>query len=201
MKRIASIVLTAFALLCLSISSCGNNKKEVLSKVPIKNEIMGIKLGEEASRSEIENAFSTAIGMDFRSYEQEQEKGKLIRTSTSIWYFLYGGGAWTYADILLDEKNRVKDIEFTFSNKENESAENQFEVLKASLVQKYGEYNIRQAPDKFKSLLKWTDGVTSIGLSYYEGRALNGENRFFCTLFYVDDVLANPYSEQKAADL
>ncbi len=191
--------MTAFALLCLSISSCGNNKKEVLSKVPIKNEIMGIKLGEEASRSEIENAFSTAIGMDFRSYEQEQEKGKLIRTSTYIWNFQYGGSAWTYADILLDEKNRVYDIEFSSSYESMESAKKQFDLLKASLVQKYGKYNIRRAPDK--SVLKWTDGVTSIGLSHYEGRALNGENRFFCTLFYVYDVLANPYREQNAADL
>ena len=67
------------------------------------------------------------------------------------------------------------------------------------MVQKYGEYNTIQAPDK--NILEWTDGVTSIGLTLYKSSTQSGENRFFCSLFYLDDVLYNAFVEQNVPDL
>ena len=91
------------------------------------------------------------------------------------------------------------DIEFSSSYEGKERAKKHFDVLKASLEQKYGECNVIQTPDRI--ILEGTDGVTSVCLTRYESSTLNGENRFFCSLVYIDDVLYNTFAAQNTPDL
>ena len=61
MKSVASIVTIMIASLLLW--ACGNNTpKRIVSEVPIKTEVLGLKLGDVSSEKAVEKALAKATG-------------------------------------------------------------------------------------------------------------------------------------------
>jgi hypothetical protein len=98
--------------------------------------------------------------------------------------FSFGGHNWSYADFNLNEESLLCAISFVHSYENIERAKEQYEELVETLTQKYGRYNRND-----ESSVYWTDGTTSVGTRFEESSAINGNDRSFCYLYYVDNTL------------
>lgn len=65
------------------------------------------------------------------------------------------------------------------------------------LTQKYGQGN---SNEEFQNIF-WTDDTNSVGLTYVESSAINGNDRSFCSLYYVNRELAHALEEANTPDI
>ena len=97
----------------------------------------------------------------------------------------------------LDKDKKIAQISIVASFENIERAKEQFNAAGQVFTQKYGQGNINQeAQNAF-----WTDDTNSVGLSYMESSALNGEDRSFCTLYYVSRELYTALEEANIPDV
>ena len=196
MKSIASIVTIMTASLLLW--ACGNNTpKRIVSEVPIKTEVLGLKLGDVSSEKAVEKALAKATGKYVLTESQKNGIATVVRAIPTSLEIAYGGLSWHYVDVTLDKEKKITQIAIVASFENIERAKEQFNTAGQVFTQKYGQGNINQeAQNAF-----WTDDTNSVGLSYMESSAINGEDRSFCTLYYVNRDLYNALEEANIPDV
>ena len=170
--------------------SCGNRTGGmIISDTKIKADVLGIKLCEKADKNSIEAALSRVTDNAFITYEEKIGPGSAVRCVPIALTINYGGQAWNYCDTHLNEANEVMEVDLVASFESVERAKDLFDSMVAKLSEKYGKGNI-EGSDAF-----WTDGVNGIGLSYSESSAINGNDRSFCTLGYMNRDLMQTFQE------
>ena len=196
MKSIASIVTIMTASLLLW--ACGNNTpKRIVSEVPIKTEVLGLKLGDVSSEKAVEKALAKATGKYVLTESQKNGIATVVRAIPTSLEIAYGGLSWHYVDVTLDKEKKIAQIAIVASFENIERAKEQFNTAGRVFTQKYGQGNINQeAQNAF-----WTDDTNSVGLSYMESSAINGEDRSFCTLYYVSRDLYKALEEANIPDV
>ena len=196
MKSIASIVTIMTTSLLLW--ACGNNTpKRIVSEVPIKTEVLGLKLGDVSSEKAVEKALAKATGKYVLTESQKNGIATVVRAIPTSFEIAYGGLSWHYVDVTLDKEKKIAQISIVASFENIERAKEQFNAAGRVFTQKYGQGNINQeAQNAF-----WTDDTNSVGLSYMESSAINGKDRSFCTLYYVNRDLYNALEEANIPDV
>lgn len=196
MKSVASIVTIMTASLLLW--ACGNNtQKRIVSEVPIKTEVLGLKLGDVSSEKAVEKALTKATGKYVLTESQKNGIATVVRAIPTSLEIAYGGLSWHYVDVTLDKEKKIAQIAIVASFENIERAKEQFNTAGQVFTQKYGQGNVNQeAQNAF-----WTDDTNSVGLSYMESSALNGEDRSFCTLYYVSRELYTALEEANIPDV
>lgn len=196
MKSVASIVTIMTASLLLW--ACGNNTpKRIVSEVPIKTEVLGLKLGDVSSEKAVEKALTKATGKYVLTESQKNGIATVVRAISASLEIAYGGLSWHYVDVTLDKEKKIAQIAIVASFENIERAKEQFNTAGQVFTQKYGQGNINQeAQNAF-----WTDDTNSVGLTYMESSALNGEDRSFCTLYYVNRDLYTALEEANIPDV
>lgn len=196
MKSIASImsIMTASLLLW----ACGNNTpKRIVSEVPIKTEVLGLKLGDVSSENAVETALTKATGKYVLTESQKNGIATVVRAIPTSLEISYGGLSWHYVDVTLDKEKKIAQISIVASFENIERAKEQYNAAVQVFTQKYGQGNIDQeAQNAF-----WTDDTNAVGLSYMESSAINGEDRSFCTLYYVSRELYTSLEEANIPDV
>ena len=196
MKSVASIVTIMTASILLW--ACGNNTpKRIVSEVPIKTEVLGLKLGDVSSEKAVEKALTKATGKYVLTESQKNGIATVVRAIPTSLEIAYGGLSWHYVDVTLDKDKKIAQISIVASFENIERAKEQFNAAGQVFTQKYGQGNINQeAQNAF-----WTDDTNSVGLSYMESSAINGEDRSFCTLYYVSRELYTALEEANIPDV
>lgn len=195
MKAFFQAVIISTASLLL-VSCANQSPSQIVSSIPIKDEIMGLKLGEKSSERDIKGKITKATDKSFVTYEEKQGSGRGIRAMATGFDFNFGGHSWSYADFNLNEKSLLCAISFIHSYENVERAKEQYEELVETLSQKYGRYNRND-----ESSVYWTDGTTSDGTRFEESSAISGNDRSFCYLYYVNNALIEQVKEDAADDL
>lgn len=196
MKSVVSIVTIMTASLLLW--ACGNNTpKRIVSEVPIKTEVLGLKLGDASSEKAVEKALTKATGKYVLTESQKNGIATVIRAIPTSLEIAYGGLSWHYVDVTLDKDKKIAQIAIVASFENIDRAKEQFNAAGQVFTQKYGQGNLnKEAQNAF-----WTDDTNSVGLTYMESSALNGEDRSFCTLYYVSRDLYNALEEANVPDV
>ena len=199
MKLVDRISLAICALLLVSLfcGSCNREKKRVVSDVPIKTEIMGMKLGEVIDKDSIVPVVSAAAQQSFSSVITAKDAYYKVRCFSDDVVLHYGGFSWHDVEVSLHSNNKVAMILFSFSFESRDHAKKRFDKLKQSLTNKYGQGNERGDGDA----MFWTDDTNSVGVRYEEGTSVYGEVRFFCKLYYANIALVEDIKAHLETDI
>ena len=108
----------------------------------------------------------------------------------------YGGTSWSYIDVFLNEKSKVICIRLNASFESIDRAKDHFTVMKSTLEQTYGKGN--EVDD---NITFWTDNTNEVGISYEESNAINGNDRSFCYMDYINIELSNEYEMDNVPDV
>ena len=196
MKRIASI-LTILAASIL-VWSCGNNTpKRIVSEVPIKTEVLGLKLCDVSSESAIEKAITKATDKIVLISSEKNGVGTNVRVLPVPMDLNYGGLPWHYVNVTLNEDKQIVSISIVASYENIERAKEQFNAATQVFTQKYGKGNLNE---EYQTIF-WTDDTNSVGLRYEESSAINGNDRSFCTLYYVNRELSTALEKANTPDV
>ena len=180
------------------IASCGNVvNNRIVSDIPIKTEVFGLKLGEQSSQKAIENALSKEVGKSVYGDSQKDGVGTTVRVFPISLDINYGGLSWHYLDVSLNDNKQIVQITLVGSFENIERAKEQFAAAKEIFTQKYGKGN---SNEEYQNVF-WTDDTNSVGITYKESSAINGNDRSFCSLYYVNIDLANALEEANTPDI
>lgn len=180
------------------IVSCGNVvNNRIVSDIPIKTEVFGLKLGEQSSQKAIENALSKEVGKSVYGDSQKDGVGTTVRVFPISLDINYGGLSWHYLDVSLNDNKQIVQITLVGSFENIERAKEQFAAAKEIFTQKYGKGN---SNEEYQNVF-WTDDTNSVGITYKESSAINGNDRSFCSLYYVNIDLANALEEANTPDI
>lgn len=196
MRRLISFafILSAFIVL----SSCSNGvQKRIVSDTPIKTEVMGLKLCDVSNEKTIENAISKEVGKNVMGESYKNGVGTVVRVFPVSLDINYGGLSWHYVDVSLNEDRKIVQIKLVGSYESIERAKEQFETATQIFTQKYGVGNNNEE----YQLKFWTDNTNSVGLSYEESSSINGSDRCFCSLYYVNIELADALDKANTPDV
>ena len=196
MKRIASIATLIAASILLW--ACGNKaQKRIVSEVPIKTEVLGLKLGDVSSEKAIEKALTKETGKFVLTEIQKNGIATVVRAFPIPMEISYGGQSWHYVDVTLDQNKKIAQISIVASFESIDRAKDHFNAAGQIFTQKYGKGNISE---KHKNAF-WTDETNSVGLSFMESSAVNGDDRSFCSLYYVNRELYETLEEANQPDV
>lgn len=184
-------------LFCLSLlASCNIQQKRIVSETPIKSNIMGVELCTETTADEIVSAISEDTGKFFFPQIEEVGTGTVVRLITLTMDIYYGGTSWSYIDVFLDENSKVMCIRLNASFESIDRAKDHFTVMESTLEQTYGKGN-----EADETVTFWTDNTNSVRISYEESNAINGNDRSFCYMDYINIELFNEYEQNNVPDV
>ena len=187
MKGVVAIGLT----LVLLASSCSNiAKKRIVSEIPIKTEVLGLSLCEVSNEKSIKSALTKETSMTIHIERErigENTVYRAVPTPVMVSQLHYGTLSWHYMDILLNKDNIITEIRLVGSFEKIDNAKKQYDAACRVFANKYGNGNIHEE----NQTTFWTDNSNSVGLNYTESIDLYGNNRSFCTLYYVNIALSN----------
>ena len=196
MKRLASII--TFLATSILVWSCGNNTpKRIVSEVPIKTEVLGLKLSDVSSERAIEKAITKSTDKTVLTDSEKNGVGTNVRVFPVSLDLNYGGLSWHYVDVTLNEDKKIVSISIVASYENIERAKEQFNAATQVFTQKYGKGNMNEE----YQYVFWTDDTNSVGLTYVESSALNGNDRSFCTLYYVNRELSDALEKANTPDV
>lgn len=196
MKKLASIVTVLTT--SILVWSCGNNTpKRIVSEVPIKTEVLGLKLCDLSSERAIEKAITKATDKIVLTDSEKNGVGTNVRVFPVSLDLNYGGLSWHYVDVTLNEDKKIVFISIVASYENVERAKEQFNAATQVFTQKYGKGNLNE---EYQNVF-WTDDINSVGLTYVESSALNGNDRSFCTLYYVNRELSDALEKANTPDV
>ena len=191
MKRVLFICLVA----ALSLISC-NQPRKIVTDTPIKTDILGIKLCETMTVYDVQSALMENTDKYFVTTPQKNGNEEVFRAITMDWNFNYGGLAWTYIDVGVTKDSEVFAAKIVGSYESEESAKQQYDAAVAIFTQKYGKGNNVSENNIF-----WTDDVNSVGLMYYKSSSVDGSDRSFCELYYVNNALTKKVEAESQLDI
>ena len=184
-------------LFCLSLlASCNMQQKRIVSETPIKSNIMGVELCTETSADEIVSTISEETGKFFFPQIEEVGTGIVVRLITLTMDIYYGGTSWSYIDVYLNEGSKVICVRLNASFESIDRAKAHFTVMKSTLEQTYGKGN-----EFNEAVTFWTDDTNSVRISYEESNAINGNDRSFCYMDYINIELFNEYEQANVPDV
>ena len=186
-----------FAFLFVVMSCNQKAPTRIVSQQTVKTEILGLKLCDRTDEKKVEKALESSIGEYIITDSQRAQNGKTIRAIPTSLSFSYGGNSWTYVDVSLDGEDQITAIELTASYENLENAKRQYEQVVATFEQKYGKGNIHPEGQ----LTFWTDDVNSVGVCYQEAASIDGGDRSFCTLYYVNIALSDKLDALNKSDI
>lgn len=199
MKKLA--IISVILLSALSIISCGNNtQKRIVSKTPIKAEVLGLTLCNASSEDAIEDALSKATEKLFYTQSEKTGNATTVRAfplPAMVSQINYGALSWHYVDVILNKDKKITEIRIVASFENIDRAKEQYDTACLVLSQKYGKGN---ANDEYQTTF-WTDDTNSVGVNYVKSSALDGSDRCFCTMYYVNRELANEAEKESTPDV
>ena len=184
-------------LFCLFLLvSCNMQQKRIVSETSIKSNIMGVELSAETTADEIVSTISEETGKFFFPQIEEVGTGTVVRLITLTMDIYYGGASWSYIDVFLDENSKVICIRLNASFESIDRAKDHFTMMKSTLKQTYGKGN-----EVDENIAFWTDDTNSVRISYEESNAINGNDRSFCYMDYINIELFNEYEQANVPDV
>lgn len=184
-------------LFCLFLlTSCNMQQKRIVSETPVKSNILGVELCTETTADEIVSAITEETGKFFLPQIEEVGTGTVVRLITLTMDIYYGGASWSYIDVFLDEDSKVICIRLNASFESIDRAKEHFAVMKSILKQTYGKGN-----EVDENIAFWTDDTNSVRISYEESNAINGNDRSFCYMDYINIELFNEYEQANVPDV
>lgn len=184
-------------LFCLFLlASCNMQQKRIVSETPVKSNILGVELCTETTADEIVSAITEETGKFFLPQIEEVGTGTVVRLVTLTMDIYYGGASWSYIDVFLDEDSKVICIRLNASFESIDRAKDHFTVMKSTLEQTYGKGN-----EIDENIAFWTDDTNSVRISYEESNAINGNDRSFCYMDYINIELFNEYEQANVPDV
>lgn len=193
MKKIFCVFLVAI----IGLTSCNQSSKSsrIVSSVPIKTEVLGIELCKKITHGGVEDALMNKTDKYFLITPQRNGNVEVYRSIPMDLNFNYGGLSWSYIDVGVTKDSEVYVINIVGSYESEESAKQQYDAAVAIFTQKYGEGNVSE------NNTFWTDDINSVGLTYYKASALNGSDRSFCELYYVNRALSDRVEAENQPDI
>jgi hypothetical protein len=193
MKKFIPILFTV-----IFMFSCGNQpQKRIVSETPIKTTVLGLTLCEKTSEKAIENAISKEVGKSVIGDSYKDGVGTTVRVFPVSLDINYGGLSWHYVDVALNEDKQIVQITIVASFESIERAKDQFSAASDIFTQKYGKGNVNE---EYHNIF-WTDETNSVGLTYEESSSINGNNRSFCSLYYVNIEMATALQNANTPDI
>lgn len=189
MKRFFVFLVVSFSLI-----SC-NQSKEIVTDIPIKTEVLGIKLCEKMTAREVRYALMDHTDKYFETTTLRNGNVEIYRNFPTELSFNYGGLFWSYVDVSVTKDSEVYVLSLVGSYESEESAKQQYDSAVAIFTQKYGKGNVRE------NNTFWTDNVNSVGLIYYKSSAINGSDRSFCELAYANRGLLEKVAAENQPDI
>lgn len=191
MKKIFFIfIITAFSLI-----SC-NQSRIIVTEVPIKTEILGIELCKKIyTTGEINDALAEHTNQYFFTTPKKDGNVEVFRSIPIGFSFNYGGLSWTYIDVAVTNNSEVCMVKLSGSYESEETAKQQYESAVAIFSQKYGNGNVSE------NNTFWTDETNRVCLSHFKASALDGSDRYFCELYYVNIELSDKVVAENQADI
>lgn len=184
-------------LFCLFLlASCNMQQRRIVSETPIKSNIMGVELCTETSADEIVSTISEETGKFFFPQIEEVGTGTVVRLITLTMDIYYGGTSWSYIDVYLNEDSKVICVRFNASFESIDRAKAHFTMMKSTIEQTYGKGN-----EVDEAVTFWTDDTNSVRISYEESNAINGNDRSFCYMDYINIELSNEYEQANVPDV
>lgn len=190
MKRIFLV----FVIAIFSLVSCNQNGL-IVTDVPIKTDILGIELCKKMTSGDVKGALENNTDLYFLTMPQKNGNIKVYRCIPMGLNFNYGGLSWTYIDVGVTKDTEVYIVNFVGSYESVENAKQQYDSAVAIFAQKYGKGNTGE------NSIFWTDDVNSVGLTYYESSSLNGSDRSFCELYYVNREIVDRVEAENQPDI
>ena len=191
MKR----AIIPFIICVLALLSC-NQTSRVVTEVPIKTNILGVELCKKTTSLEVSEALMKITNKLFIPMPQKNGTIEVYRMMPIGMNFTYGGLSWSYVDVGVTKEKEVYTVYMIGSDESIESAKQQYDAAVEIFSQKYGKGNKTNEDGIF-----WTDDVNSIGLRYYASSSLDGSDRSFCELYYINIALANKVEEENQPDI
>ena len=193
MKKIFFVFFVAI----FSLVSCNQSSKSsrIVSSVPIKTNILGIELCKKITHGGVEDALINKTEKYFLVTPQKNGNMEVYRSIPMGLNFNYGGLSWSYIDVGVTKDSEVFIINIVGSYESEESAKQQYDAAVAIFTQKYGKGNVGE------NNTFWTDDVNSVGLTYDKSSALNGSDRSFCELYYVNRALSDRVEAENQPDI
>ncbi len=178
----------AVIVLVFAAVSCGSDGyRRIVSQTPIKTEVLGLNLCEESSERAIKKAIYTAADNNVYTDNHKDKTGSIVRVVPHSLELYYGSYPWMYVDVYLNGEGKITEIQMTASFESVEMAMKRYKDVVLLFEQKYGKGNVSPSDQ----LTFWTDDINSVGVKYEESSAINGNDRSFCTLYYVNIELAD----------
>lgn len=194
MKSLASF----FSLFLILVIACGDKvPKRIITDIPIKTEILGMKLCAISSAHEVERVISKASDTYVWSENQKMDSGFVVRVFATMLPISYGGFSWHCVDVCLNESNKIVSITLSASYESIDIAKEHFDAAEKIFTQKYGKGNL---DEKNHSHL-WTDEINFVGLQYTESATIGGDNRCFCILQYANNELFKDLQRANTPDV
>ena len=191
MKRLFIVILA-----CLAVISCNSNKR-IVSDTPVKSEVLGIELCTKMSMSEIENALIEHTEKFFFTTSERVNNHRVYRSMPLGLNFLYGNMGWTYCDVIVTDDDEVVTIKLVSSYENLDDAEKQYKIAVELFTNKYGKANVSDD----NKLSFWTDDINTVGVQYDNSSAINGNDRSFCELYYVNIALSDKAEKEIELDI
>ena len=82
-----------------------------------------------------------------------------------------------------------------------ENAKRQYDSAVSIFAKKYGKWNKVEGESESESIAYWTDDVNSVCVGYAESSTLNGADRSFCELYYINIALSDKVEEENQQDI
>ena len=184
----------------LSLISC-NNTKRIVSDIPIKTNVLGVELCERMTFEQVAEVLAKNTNLYFMPVPMSQQGGGSVvyRLMPEGLNFQYGGLSWTYIDVNVTKDSEVCSISLVGSYESIENAKRQYDSAVSIFAKKYGKWN--KVEGESESIAYWTDDVNSVGVGYAESSTLNGADRSFCELYYVNIALSDKVEEENQQDI
>ena len=191
MKRaVIPFIISVFAIL-----SC-NQTSRIVSDTAIKTNVLGVELCKKMTAIEVADALMKNTSRYFLPTVEKVGTAEVYRMNPMGMNFNYGGLSWTYADVGVTSEKEVHTIYLVGSYESVESAKQQYDAAVAIFTQKYGKGNSGMENNTF-----WTDDVNSVGLLYQASSAMDGSDRSFCYLYYVNRALNDKVEAENQPDI
>lgn len=196
MKRLSLLAISITALFFF-FSCKSNTPKRVVSEVPIKTEVLGLKLCDKTNEDIVGDTLEGATDNLILTDSQKNGTGLVVRAMPTSLTLNYGGLSWNYVDVLLNESMQIVSISLVGSYESVDRAKTQFDTARQIFAKKYGKGNDNA---QYQNIF-WTDNTNSVGLNYMESSAINGNDRSFCTLYYVNRALSDAFDKANTPDI
>lgn len=192
-------ILFVFIVAIFSLTSC-NQTRRIVTDTPIKTNILGIEIGKTMSSGKIQDVLINNTDTYFLPLPKKNGNAEVYRYIPVLLNFNYGGLTWTYIDVGTTNDSKVYAVSLVGSYESMESAKQQYDSAVAIFTKKYGKGNVNES-DSNGSNIYWTDDVNSVRLICYKSSAVNGSDRCFCELYYINNALSDKVDAENQPDI